>query len=65
MNDCIWCGTGNGICDDHMNQLFAQSAQIAAEGNHLASTVYGNQDTGQQDQQTESSQQAQTGTGGR
>jgi len=36
MNDCAWCGTGNGICDMHMNALFAQSAELAATGRYLA-----------------------------
>ncbi len=64
MNDCAWCGTGNGICADCMSKMFAKSEEIAATGTHLASTLYGDQG-GEQEEQTESSQQAQTSTGGR
>ena len=35
-NDCAWCGTGNGICDEHMNAMFAESAELAATGRYLA-----------------------------
>ena len=36
--DCAWCGNGEGICDEHMAAIFAQSAEIAASGQHLANT---------------------------
>ena len=44
--DCAWCGTGEGICDEHMAAMFAQSEEIAASGQHLAST---SEETQQQD----------------
>ena len=34
--DCAWCGTGEGLCDEHLAALLAQSAEIAASGKHLA-----------------------------
>jgi hypothetical protein len=36
MNDCAWCGTGNGICADCMAKLLEESAKIAESGEHLA-----------------------------
>jgi hypothetical protein len=37
VNDCAWCGTGEGICEEHMAALFAQSAELAATGLYRAS----------------------------
>ena len=34
--DCAWCGTGEGICDSHMQALFAESAELAATGQYQA-----------------------------
>jgi hypothetical protein len=53
-NDCCWCGDGNGICDDCMSNMFAQSSEIAATGTHLASTLYGSN----QEEQTENEGQS-------
>lgn len=64
MNDCAWCGTGNGICDDCMSNMFAQSSQIAATGTHLASTLYETQDNSQGEQITNEGE-SQSNKGGR
>ena len=32
--DCAWCGTGEGICSDCTAKKFAQSAALAATGEH-------------------------------
>ncbi len=36
MNDCAWCGDGNGICASCMAKLLEESAKIAESGEHLA-----------------------------
>ena len=36
MNDCAWCGTGEGICSDHLQALLAESQALAATGQYLA-----------------------------
>jgi len=36
MNDCAWCGTGEGICDEHLQALFTESKALAATGQYLA-----------------------------
>jgi hypothetical protein len=36
MNDCAWCGTGEGICSEHLQALFAESKALAATGQYLA-----------------------------
>ncbi|HEX6477572.1 MAG TPA: hypothetical protein VF043_01915 [Ktedonobacteraceae bacterium] len=36
MSNCAWCGTGEGICDEHSTAMFALSAAIAATGRYRA-----------------------------
>lgn len=36
MNDCAWCGTGEGICSDHLQALLIESKALAATGQYLA-----------------------------
>jgi hypothetical protein len=36
MNDCAWCGDGEGICQDHLDALFTQSVALAATGEYRA-----------------------------
>jgi hypothetical protein len=55
--DCAWCGTGEGICDDHMAALFAQSAELAATGLYRASTTESEQEN--QETSNEQAPQAQ------
>ena len=49
--DCAWCGTGEGICEEHAALLFAQSAEIAASGVHLAGNRERNTEEGQTEQE--------------
>ena len=52
MNDCAWCGTGEGICDERMQALFAESKALAATGQYLA------RDDDQQEQATPAESEA-------
>jgi hypothetical protein len=36
MNDCAWCGTGEGICNEHLQALLTESKALAATGQYLA-----------------------------
>lgn len=36
MNDCAWCGTGEGICQSHLDALLAESLALAATGQYRA-----------------------------
>jgi hypothetical protein len=36
VKDCAWCGNGEGICDECMAEMFAQSTALAATGRYLA-----------------------------
>lgn len=53
-NDCAWCGTGNGICDEHMNAMFAESAELAATGKYLAKDSENNNTQAKAEQSQES-----------
>ena len=36
VNDCAWCGDGEGICQAHLDALLAQSVVLAATGEYRA-----------------------------
>lgn len=36
VNDCAWCGDGEGICQAHLDALLAQSVALAATGQYRA-----------------------------
>ena len=36
VNDCAWCGTGEGICQAHLDALLAQSLILATTGQYRA-----------------------------
>jgi len=36
MNDCAWCGDGEGICQTHLDALLVQSVALAATGQYRA-----------------------------
>lgn len=36
VNDCAWCGDGEGICQTHLDALLVQSVALAATGQYRA-----------------------------